>query len=116
MMHGTPLPVRTLLLAAFLAALLAAFLAAGITGSSLAQQPPDWTPPPPPPLREEVRPAIPDTTWVWRPGHWMFIGREYVWSPGEWVPRPIRGEHWMHGYWAQSGEGGWIWIPGHWQP
>jgi hypothetical protein len=107
MMNGTAPLVRTLLLAAA--------VAVGITGSSLAQQPPDWTPPPPP-LLEEVRPAVPDSTWVWRPGHWMFIGREYVWSPGEWVPRPIRGEHWMHGYWAQSGEGGWIWIPGHWQP
>lgn len=99
-----------------LAAVLAAFLA-GWTASAAHAQTPDWIPPPPPPARVEAPPPpLPFGEWVWRSGHWTFEGREYIWVPGEYVRRPIRGEHWIAGYWAQDAHSAWVWIPGHWQP
>jgi len=97
------------------AVLLSVLLVTGIMGLSVAQMP-DWTPPPAPALKAEVRPEQPNPAWVWRPGHWKFEGRDYVWVPGEYVEKPLRGEHWVHGYWAQGARGEWIRIPGHWQP
>ena len=45
-------------------------------------------PTPPPPPQEEVIPAPPGETVVWRSGHWAWRDGGWRWEPGRYVERP----------------------------
>jgi hypothetical protein len=66
--------------------------------------------PPPPPLRYEPVPPPPPGTYVWRPGHWEWVGNTYAWIPGRYVLRQHGWRVWVPGHWAPNG----AWIPAHW--
>ena len=72
---------------------------------------------PPPPVRYEVRPPPPRAfeEVFWRPGHWIWTGREYSWNPGVWLSRPHRGAEWEPERWVERPGRGWVFVPGHWR-
>jgi len=68
---------------------------------------------PPPAPREETKPEAPAAGYVWVPGHYMPVKREWRWVRGEWaVPaQPI--SVWIPAkYDAKEKK----WAPGYWQP
>jgi hypothetical protein len=71
----------------------------------------------PPPPRVEIipTPQRPPDVVEWRPGHWLWDGREYIWVAGEYIERPHHEARWVPGHWDERPNGTWAWIQGHWR-
>ncbi len=97
--------------------LLAATFATGQGAAASAQPyPPPGYPPhyaPVPAPRYEAVPPPPGAAYVWRPGHWQWVGNGYVWRRGIYVIRRASWHQWVNGHWTLRGNT-WFWTPGHW--
>ncbi len=75
---------------------------------------PDFEMSTPPPLpRAETKSAIPESGFVWVPGHYMPVKGEWRWVRGEWAPPATPESVWIPAsYDAKEKK----WSPGYWQP
>ena len=68
---------------------------------------------PPPPPRPEAKPASPNPSYVWVPGHYMPVKGGWRWVGGEWAVPATPSSVWIAAsYDAKEKK----WSPGYWQP
>lgn len=69
---------------------------------------------PPDPLDEDV--IIPDepSSFLWRPGFWIYNGQSFDWNHGVMLQRPSPTAIWSQDHWIEHTYG-WAFMPGYWQ-
>lgn len=93
-------------------------LAAGLAlfaGCSTEQPPqPQASADGPPPPPREVVPTQSNMSFVWSPGYWDLIDKQWVWEKGYWGPRPHPGAVWIQGGWVYQGDKK-VWVHSYWR-
>jgi hypothetical protein len=68
---------------------------------------------PPPAPRAETKPESPTAGYVWVPGHYMPVSREWRWVRGEWAAPATPVSVWIPARYDPTEK---KWTPGYWQP